>query len=421
MLLCTAAVLTVYLVARRLVGVWPAFGGALLLALSPFHMFFSDFVTTDAPAATGLVVAAACCVVAAKSGRRNAFLLAGAALGIAAGLKYNVAAGATMLVAAYAVVLAREARSGTPITVRRLLRDPRLLGFVCIPAAFLLTTPYALVHPRLFWNDVDSVVLHYSVNGHPGVVGSSLAYTLQLMFIPSEFLLSALACVGLVAAIVRRDVGMVIVAVGALTYFIVVATPEVHFDRNLVPLWPLLAVLAAGGIRALFDLLTRLQERLRSASPLRAPAVRAAVLALVLAAGLVPTLGLTLQIGAIRTSTDVRQTATEWIAGNVPAGASIAVESYGPTLDPQQFHITYLRFGLNTEPLNWYAQQGIQYAVASEGSYARYFAPGAGPSAAHDAYQAMFTRWTVVRTFVGPFTNGEDLCQDVILLRITSP
>jgi len=107
-LLCVVAVAVVYRSAHTLVGAWAALGGALLRALTPLHIIQSQIATTDGVSATGMALVAAACIWAVRSARREAFWVAGIALGVATGIKYQVAIGGVMLLAAYAVVLWRR-------------------------------------------------------------------------------------------------------------------------------------------------------------------------------------------------------------------------------------------------------------------------------------------------------------------------
>ncbi len=435
-LLGVAAVAVVYRTARMLAGSWPALGAALLLAFSPLHIFQSQIATTDGVSATGITLLAACCVLAAQTESRRAFWFAGAALGLAAGIKYNVAAGGVMLLAALGIVLWREHRRRAEGVhraegVRRtpLLWDARLLALLIAPLTFLVTTPAALATPGQFLGDVTGVFLHYDVQGHPGVSGSSLAYTLDVMFRGYEAPLSVLACIGLAYAIPRRHTAMLIVASGALAYFILVAVPKVHFERNLVPLWPLLAILAAEGLVALALAVAwvgRTVGRWSRQGSLTALAsnrwLQGSLLAAALLVTAVPTLTRTVQQDSIRSQPDVQATASAWINHHVPAGATIAYESYSVTLDPGRFHLVYLRTGLYTQPLDWYNEQHIQYVVASQMYYYRFFdaAPTDFPSE-RAAYDAMFARWTVVRAWIGNNTDGGTPGGKIVLLRVTPP
>ncbi len=430
-LLGVAAVVVVYRTARAFAGTWPAAAGALLLALAPLHVDQSQVATTDGASATGFALCAACATLAARTGRREAFWFAGIAIGVATGIKYNTLAGAAMIAVAYGLVLWRDVKAGSRLTARGLLRDQRLIAFVLIPVAFLLTTPMALVSPHIFLTDVQSVYLHYGIVGHSGNAGSSLLFTLQYLFDPTEALLSVLACIGIVSIVVRRRVVLLPLLAGALTYFVVVAAPKVHFARNLTPLWPLLALLAAEGVvylgHLLGHLLLLLGQRFGShastssilASAARSSGVRTAVLSLVLVAGSIPLVGRTIELDTYRSATDVRVEASTWIEQHLPAGTSLAIEPYSVTLDSQRYQITYEFDGLYAKPLNWYAQNGVQYVVASHLFYYRFYGDNATVfTAAHSFYETILHQWTVVQQFDGPNTFFGTPHDTIVLLRV---
>ena len=403
-LICTAAVLLVYVAARLFVGRLPATLGAILLAVSQVHIDLSQIATTDGPAATAMALIALLSIIAVLTERRLAFWLAWIAVGLALGVKYNAGAGVIMPLVAYSIVKLRHVQVGERLTLREFLNDQRLRGIVLLPVAFLVTTPFALIHPRTFVHDVAAVVLHYTVVGQLGGSGSSALDTLQVMVSWPELLLCALACLGILSALVRRHPATIVIASGALLYILVVATPKVYFFRNLVPLWPLLAILAAEGAAWLATLLGQLLNHVTALQSGRLPSRIIAILivGLVVLVGLIPMAGETTQFDSNRASVDVRVVASEWITAHIPAGTRIADESYGVTLDPHRYTIDYQGTGLYEHPLAWYPEHGYTYVVASSIFFNRYFASGDPYPAARAYYETMITNWgTVVREFVG--------------------
>lgn len=416
-----AAVLIVYLAARMFTGPWLAAGAALLLAVSTSSIMQSQIATTDLPSATGLALTAACCVLAVRTERAWPFWCAGAALGIAVGLKYNVATGGVMLAVAYVVVTWRRMHRPGHESWRSLWRDPRLWGFLLAPLVFLITTPYAIIDSHRFITDLNAIKQHYDVRGHPGAEGNTLAFTLSQMFLSPETAMSVLACIGVVHALVKRRVEPLIIFAGAAVYFAVIATPKVHFGRNLVPLWPLLALLAAEGLLGLASALSAIRPSLRTpVAALRNRSLSHAVVACLFIICLVPSLAFSIRADALRSSTDVRTIATEWVAHNIPAGTHIAIEGYTVTLDHQKYDETYMGCGLYAKPLDWYVENHIEYAVASSLSYGRYVDSTDYPSQ-RLAYLTMFKEWPLVKQWVGTDTAGAATGTTIMILRVQPP
>ncbi len=423
-LVCSAAILLVYFAARLLVGRWPAAVGAGLLAVSALHINLSQIATTDGPAATAMALVALLSIVAVRTERVWAFWLAWIAVGLATGVKYNAGTSAIMPLVAYGIVVARHLQAGRRLTLEDILTDRRFLGFVFALMAFLVTTPYAIRDSHEFLHDVKGVVLHYTIVGQLGQSGSSLADTLQDMFSWPELLIGGLAVLGTVSAVLRRRWEVLIIVSGAVVYFLIVATPKIFFLRNLAPLWPLLAILAAEGVAWLAILLGQLltQSRVPSLRLLNRPSVRIALLGVVVAVGLIPMVGKTVQFDSYRSSVDVRVVASQWITAHIPAGASIADEAYGATLDPQRYVITFEGTGLYLHPLAWYPEHGVQYVVASDIFFGRYFSHGSPYLAAQQYYTTLISHWgTVLHVFVGPDVVGGNYGAHIYVIKAPPP
>ena len=422
-LICSAAVLLVYIAARLFVGRVPATLGAMLLAVSQLHIDLSQIATTDGSAATAMALIALLSIAAVLTERRRAFWLAWIAVGLAVGVKYNAGAGIIMPMVAYIFVKLRDVQEGKCLTLREIFNDQRLLGIVLVPVAFLVTTPYALVEPKTFIHNVYGVVLHYTVVGQLGGSGSSVLDTLTVIDSWPELLISLLACLGILSALVRRSPAAIVVASGALLYSLVVATPKVFFFRNLVPLWPLLAILAAEGAAWLAILLSQLLSHAPSLR-LRRPSGEIAVLmvSLVVLVGLIPIAGKTIPFDNYRASVDVRVVASQWITAHIPAGTKIADEAYGATLAPHRYTVDFEDTGLYTHPLAWYPEHGYRYVVASTIFFNRYFASGNPYPLARAYYETMLTNWgTVVRVFVGVNVVAGAYGSRIYLIQVPQP
>lgn len=265
-----------------------------------------------------------------------------------------------------------------------------------------MTTPFALVHPGEFLGDVVGVFFHYSAQGQVGFTGLSVVKALVALFTPTELPLSALAVVGLVSALARRRPEAVVVASGALVYFVVVAAPKLFCTRNLLPLWPLLAMLAAEGLAALYAWSGALVRRLPAG--VGGARWRAVTLAFLFVVSLAPTVASAAQFDTYRAGaagTDVRQVATEWMNAHLPAGATVAIEPYDAAPDTARFHVLYQKDGLFVHPLSWYKAHGAQYVAMSDLFYRRFYANGTAFASERAVYDAMRAQWPTAQAFEG--------------------
>jgi hypothetical protein len=146
----------------------------------------------------------------------------------------------------------------------------------------------------------------------------------------------------------------------ALAWFAWLGAVPVRFERNLMPIVVLACAAAGHGLGHLLH-----------ASWERGGAV-CAVAAAALAIGLVWPASMSLAIARRLAGRDTRSMALEWIDENVADGAYILREEYTPQPDPKRFRVEYqwsLGFG---DPRD-YRRTGVDYVIASQAIYARFF------------------------------------------------
>lgn len=283
---------------------------AASVAVSPLATANSAYATPDVYA--GFAVALTLYgTTRVLRGIRYGELICGLGIGIALGTKYLAAVALPVLVA-YAMSPGR--------------RKELLKVAVTAAAVFVATTPAILVHPAAVLAGVQSEALHYQT-GHVGAEGGAPWYYLRALFADQPLLLVALG-VAVVAAF--RIAGIIrTTLITALAYVIpqycLLAAMAVRFDRNLVPITPALAIIAGVAIPAVFP---RGHRR-----AFVAVTVTVALLPALSSARLYP-----------RLDEHARLEAAAWIALHVPRNALVAVESYGPWLDPNRYHLVPLTF-----------------------------------------------------------------------------
>jgi 4-amino-4-deoxy-L-arabinose transferase-like glycosyltransferase len=266
---------------RRAYGTGAAIVGAAAVAVATTHVAYSRMAVTDVL----LTLAVTCVLALAVSGRIE---WAGVAVGLAASAKYPGA------IAAVPVVVAGWGRW-------RALGRAGALALT----GFALTSPFVLIHAGAAWEDISRVqrLAREGWLGFDNDPIAPLAYLDRLWDGVGPLLL--LAAVGIVAALVRRTRADLILLSFALAYWLTLMPQQAHFGRYILPLVPVLAVLA-GSVRV--------------AVPFALIA-----LALPLAWSISDTRGLT--------RTDTRLRADAWVAANVPRGDRIAADSSTLPLD----------------------------------------------------------------------------------------
>ena len=259
---------------RRAYGTGAAIVGAAAVAVATTHVAYSRMAVTDVL----LTLAVTLVLALAVEGRIE---WAGLAVGIAASAKYPGA------IAAVPVLVAGWGRW-------RPLGRAVLLAV----AGFALTSPFVLIHAGAAWADFSRVqrLARQGWLGFENDPVTPVAYVERLWGSVGPLLL--VAAVGVVAALLRRSRTDLVLLSFAVAYWLTLMPQQAHFERYVLPLVPVLAVLA-GSVRW---------------------AVPLALVAL-----LVP---LAWSISDTRelTRTDTRLRAAAWVDAHVPRGERVAAD-----------------------------------------------------------------------------------------------
>lgn len=236
-LLGTATVFVTFLLGRLLAGRTAGLLAAALLAVQGFHVELSAIVNPDVAMALAALAAIWASVAFAERGRSWTLVAALACCGLAASAKYN---GVFSLVAPMAALVLARRRHGA---------SPWLWAAVpAVPAiAFLATTPFALLDLPSFLAQAGFELYHYAARGHGAVpVEPGWAHlALETRRVGEHFgvVPALLALAGAVLAS-RRASGLV-AFVYPFVYFLYMAGTRAEFHRNLLVVYPALAVAAA--------------------------------------------------------------------------------------------------------------------------------------------------------------------------------
>jgi hypothetical protein len=284
-------------------------GALLAVAFLPVH--YSHFALNDAPTLAPLALCLVGVAGIYKTGRTREYVLAGASLGVAIATKYT---GGILLVTVIAAALL------SPVAhprVRNLLFAVGLM--VC---GFLAANPYALLDRHAFWDDGirKQTETAGEEGGKLGLANTSgwwyylTTSTWGLGWLPS---LAALG--GLVDLALRRGRLALLLAPAPLLLFIYLGNQSRFFARWMLPVYPILCLLAAWGVVALA---TWLAARLRWRF-----AIPAAVLGALL---LVQPLLFSVHNDVVLAQADTRMVARDWMKQHIPLGAKIVMEPIAP-------------------------------------------------------------------------------------------
>lgn len=272
-----------------------ALAAALFLTFAVLHVRDSHFGVTDVSMAALVMAAVLALVRAHDAPSPRRFAIAGALAGLAASTKYNA-----FLLVAPAIV--------SQIDARRL--DSRLPVFGAgMAIGFGAGCPFALIDRARFWADATFEAAHLGMgNGIILDIGWRHHFAVSLWHGLTWPLLAA-GLAGAAAMMALRPRRAALLLAFPIVYYAVAGRGYTVFARYMIPVVPFLCLTAGFG-------LSRLAERLGHSRANAATAVLAAAL-------VIPSAWKSIQLDLLLARTDSRLLAAEWIAGNVPEGASL--------------------------------------------------------------------------------------------------
>ncbi|HWT22159.1 MAG TPA: glycosyltransferase family 39 protein, partial [Solirubrobacteraceae bacterium] len=306
--LCMLGVVGVFAVGRRLWGPAEGVAAAAVLAFAFLPVAYSRFALTD----TGVLLPVAAAIYGAvrahEDGRLRWFALAGIAVGLAVAFKYTAG-----LV-------------GVPLLVAAALRARRdrfaLAGFALATGlgavVFFVTNPYFFFDVR----DALTQLREQNVAANAPKLGqgdrSGPSYYLDSLTWGLGWGAAIAAAVGVAWEWRRNRTRALLLALFPVVLFLYLCTAGRFFARWMMPAYPVLALLA--GV-AVAGLAARVPGR---------PWLRAAVLALLLAAVMAQPIAADLRTGNLLNRDDTRVLARQFLFDTLPHRARIVVEPSAP-------------------------------------------------------------------------------------------
>lgn len=403
-LLGTLTVPLVFLAGRRLYGTAVGLVAAAFMAANSVHLVHSQLITTDVPATFFSALALFAIVrlipverIGGPSGAAlrqaslaslSRYVVAGVAMGLAIGTKYNSALVLLPFLVAHGYAVAELPR--VPGEGLRRFFDRRMwAGLGAMAAAFLLTTPFAIFDLPNFLNDLASVVTHYRF-GHAGHEGDDNWRFYVDLFLRTDFAPTLLTLLGVALAFLRHRKADVLLLVFPIAFYFSMSSYRVNFERNMLPILPFTSILAALPLVLAVGWFvkrigaTRLSVR-------RSGAASAWAVALLTMLAVLPTTASALQRDYRQTQPDNRVRAANWLDANTRPGTKVWLEPLTPDLPPARYLLGHGAH-VTEHPAEWYMQNRFEYLVLSAGAYkdAVYDHPESDPPT-RDAYLRFFS------------------------------
>ena len=287
---------------------------AALLAVSFLPVFYSHLALNDVPTLAPIALSLWGTAGVLRFGRTRDYLVAGAGLGLAAAAKYT--GGIVLLPLVAAALTHFMAPGGHRAAVRGLL----LAGAAAL-GAFVAANPYAVLDFEAFRSGLNhQTTAADDALGKLGLTQDSGTAYYVWTFTWGMGWVALLAAIGGAAwlARVQRPLALVL-APAPIVFVLFMGSQERFFGRWLMPVFPIVCLLAAYGALQVADRLGR-----------RRPVLRPTFLILAVVALCGQGLVYSLHIGLVLSRDDTRNMTRAWMVENVPAGAKIVVEPVVP-------------------------------------------------------------------------------------------
>ncbi len=370
-----------YKLGRRVAGKRVGLIGAWLLLVSPFIISHTRYVRSDSASIFFSVLSLWLCLKLYEKPSAKNQALAGIGIGLSIATKYYLATIIPVLLGIDALILKKQDLE--PNKSRRKWLEIGV-GFIAIGVSFALSVPYFFLD---FATARDSLLVmgHSTHLGHDGLsYFGNLAWYLQtaipkVVFWPQLLLI----VVGGTLALFQRKVKLLFLLGYAVMFLLVLSRHPLHWERWLLPIFPILALFAAYGLDSILKLLNERQK-------LSAGGKVSLALGAIILISAWPTYKAAL-LGIRHARPSTRILAREWIMENLPADSRIAQESYTALLSGTGFSVSaFNALPNNGRTLNDYHQDGYDYVVVSSNMYDRYFAEPNRYSDEVTFYQTLF-------------------------------
>jgi hypothetical protein len=302
------ATLGAYVVGRRLWGAFEGIAAAAVMGFAFLPVAYSRYGVTDAGVLLPVLVALYATLRIHEDGDRRWFLIAGAGAGFAIGFKYTAGLLVVPLLAACATRIRHE-RAAIPNT---------LLALVAVAAAFLITTPYFLVD---LGEALDELRAQSYAADEPKLgqdAESPLSFYPWTLTWGLGWGAAIAALVGTAWLYRRQRARALLLAAFPVLLYLYLCTAERHFARWLLPIYPVLALLAGFGLAR--------AARSFSVRPDR----QAVAFALLLGAVLIQPVLADIHTGRLLQRDDTRGQARAFLQSTYPRGTRMVIEPAVP-------------------------------------------------------------------------------------------
>jgi hypothetical protein len=311
----TASVGLTYLAGARLFNRTIGLLAAAMLGLAFLPVFYSHLALNDVPTLAPVALSLYGIAGVIRRGDWRDYVIAGIGIGLAAATKYTGGITLLCLIAGFFCDVAAE----------RLWPAARKLAVALLLAllAFVIANPYSVLDSSAFQAGVSSQA-SLAAGQDPvklgATPGSGITYYLWTFTWGLGWVPTLAAVGGSALLLARRRIAMALVLIPAPIVFIIfMGNQQRFFGRWLLPIFPIIVLLAAYGAFEFIRWLSR-------ASRVPRAVCGGVVTVLLLAQGVVAVL----HNDVVLTRPDTRNLTRAWMVTHVPAGSKVVIEPLVP-------------------------------------------------------------------------------------------
>jgi 4-amino-4-deoxy-L-arabinose transferase-like glycosyltransferase len=325
-----ATIAAVYGVARKYFGRLPAVAASLILAFSGLVYTISHQVRLDFALAFFVLLAHWFFLRMGDEPSSLNYTFAGFFCGLAIGTKYTVAPIFISLLMAHA--LAKK---------DRWLNWNLIVALFVGVAVYVITNLYAFIHLAVFVDRLATAIYHNLNPGHWSSVSNRALEHTRLLAYDGIGIIALLAALITIPRIFLRQRGIesdriLILWTFPFLHLLLIGSYPSGFPRYLLPILPLLSILAGEGIRIAVDWLKTRNKTAQRFGKYLAPAAVALLL-------VQPVCGAIQYYSEISKALPAKDV-IDWVQKNIPAGAKILADPTGPLIPTDRYDVTSMTY-----------------------------------------------------------------------------
>ena len=349
----TATVFATFLLGRRLLGRAEGLVAAVLVAVFPGAVRYSQYNKPDAVMALMVALTVLVVLLYLERGGLGLALASGVGCGLTIASKYN---GVVVVVS---LVVAALLRHRSKLWARA---DLYVAGFAAV-LTFVLVCPFLFAEFPKFLDHVAYDLYTYGYAGVSSAQGTdNWFHHARYMWLQGTGPLALLlGMAGMALFLCNLDPVRLVFLSFPVLYFAHYSSQRINWADNLTPLYPFLALLAAHALATV----------VRTLRPALFPAAGSVIAAGLLAWSVAIPARTTARFNRNVTAPDTGNEARRWIEERLPPGTGFVAEVLGPVPDQRRFRVVVQGYAISRS-LRVYREEGLEYLLVTSDLYERW-------------------------------------------------